>query len=341
MNYKVNWSCSDGAFAVPDSAVDNIKLASGKAAKVLFYIMRYKTAATENAADIAAQLDKNMTAEDVEDSLSFWEQVGVICPSGTAAAPLAKVTAPVEIARPKTPTPAAKPQISSEKAVERAVKMLSSAEIAEKVKNSQNIAFLLSGAETILGKPLNNTEQRTLIWLCEYYSMGSDILLMLIEFCKSIGKTNIGYIERIAVSWYEREINTHERADAEIKRMQIYTSLEGRIKSRLELNRALTPKEKEIVSDWAGSGVTIELIELAYERTVQATGKAAFPYMKKIIENWLANNIRTPADAEKFDQNRSAAQETSAATADTHSYDLNKLLQHAKNNIPNRNGGTK
>ena len=75
MNYKVNWSCSDGAFAVPDSAVDNIKLASGKAAKVLFYIMRYKTAATENAADIAAQLDKNMTAEDVEDSLSFWEQL--------------------------------------------------------------------------------------------------------------------------------------------------------------------------------------------------------------------------------------------------------------------------
>ena len=105
MNYKVNWSCSDGAFAVPDSAVDNIKLASGKAAKVLFYIMRYKTAATENAADIAAQLDKNMTAEDVEDSLSFWEQVGVICPSGTAAAPIAKAAVPTENLQP-TPQPA-------------------------------------------------------------------------------------------------------------------------------------------------------------------------------------------------------------------------------------------
>lgn len=341
MNYKVNWSCSDGAFAVPDSAVDNIKLASGKAAKVLFYIMRYKTAATENAADIAAQLDKNMTAEDVEDSLSFWEQVGVICPSETAAAPLARVTAPVEIARPKAPTPAAKPQISSEKAVERAVKMLSSAEIAEKVKNSQNIAFLLSGAETVFGKPLNNTEQRTLIWLCEYYSMGSDILLMLIEFCKSINKTNIGYVERIAVSWYEKDITTHERADAEIKRLQIYSSLEGRIKTRLELNRALTPKEKEIVGEWAASGVTIELVELAYERTVQATGKAAFPYMKKIIENWLANNIRTPADAEKYEQNRTVPQQAAVTASDTHSYDLNKLLQHAKNNIPNLNGGSK
>lgn len=338
MNYKVNWSCSDGAFAVPDSAVDNIKLASGKAVKVLFYIMRYKTAATENAVDIAAQLDKNMTAEDVEDSLSFWEQVGVICQTGTEASPVTKASAAAENAK-TADAPAQKPQLSPEKAVERAVKMLSAAEIAEKVKNSQNIAFLLSGAETILGKPLNNTEQRTLIWLCEYYSMGSDILLMLIEFCKSIGKTNIGYIERIAVSWYEKDINTHERADAEIKRMQVYTSLEGRIKSRLELNRALTPKEKEIVSEWAAAGVTIELVELAYERTVQATGKAAFPYMKKIIENWLANDIHTPADAEKFEQSRSTSQES--ISDDTHSYDLNKLLQHAKNNIPNRNGGSK
>lgn len=338
MNYKVNWSCSDGAFAVPDSAVDNIKLASGKAVKVLFYIMRYKTAATENAVDIAAQLDKNMTAEDVEDSLSFWEQVGVICQTGTEVSPVTKASAAAENTKP-TDASAQKPQLSPEKAVERAVKMLSAAEIAEKVKNSQNIAFLLSGAETILGKPLNNTEQRTLIWLCEYYSMGSDILLMLIEFCKSIGKTNIGYIERIAVSWFEKDITTHERADAEIKRMQVYTSLEGRIKSRLELNRALTPKEKEIVSEWAAAGVTIELVELAYERTVQATGKAAFPYMKKIIENWLANDIHTPADAEKFEQSRSTSQESTAD--DTHSYDLNKLLQHAKNNIPNRNGGSK
>lgn len=342
MNYKVNWSCSDGVFAVPDSAVDNIKLASGKAAKVLFYIMRYKTAATENAADIAAQLDKNMTAEDVEDSLSFWEQVGVICPSGTAASSIAKASVPTENLQPSPqPAPTVKPAISSEKAVEKAVKMLSPAEIAEKVKSSQDIAFLLSGAESILGKPLNNTEQRTLIWLSDYYSLGTDILLMLIEFCKSINKTNIGYVERIAVSWYEKDITTHERADAEIKRLQIYSSLEGRIKTRLELNRALTPKEKEIVGEWAASGVTIELIELAYERTVQATGKAAFPYMKKIIENWLANNIRTPADAEKYEQNRTAPQQAAVAASDDHSYDLNKLLQHAKNNIPNLNGGSR
>lgn len=338
MNYKVNWSCSDGAFAVPDSAVDNIKLASGKAVKVLFYIMRYKTAATENAADIAAQLDKNMTAEDVEDSLSFWEQVGVICPSGTIAVPSACI--PSSTANIQPTVSAVKPPISSAKAVERAVKMLTPAEISEKMKESQDIDFLLKGAESILGKSLNNTEQRTLIWLNEYHSLGSDILLMLIEFCKTINKTNIGYIEKIAVSWSENEITTHERADAEIKRLQIYNSLEGRIKTKLELNRALTRNEKEIVNEWASAGVTIDLVELAYERTVQATGKAAFPYMKKIIGNWLSNNIGTPAEAEKFEQSRlTSSQDQNAGNSP--SYDLDKLLQHAKNNIPNLKGGSR
>ena len=78
MNYKVNWSAADGAFAVPDNVADNyIKLASGKAVKVLIYIMRHKTADDENAADIAEKIDKHMSAEDVEDAFSYWEQVGV------------------------------------------------------------------------------------------------------------------------------------------------------------------------------------------------------------------------------------------------------------------------
>ena len=63
--------------------------------------------------------------------------------------------------------------------------------------------------------------------------------------------------------------------------------------------------------------------------------------MKKIIENWLANNIRTPADAEMYEQNRTAPQQAAVAASDDHSYDLNKLLQHAKNNIPNLNGGSR
>lgn len=336
MNYKVNWSNSDGAFAVPDNAIDSIKLASGKNVKVLLYIMKFKNASTENAAEIASLLDKNMTSEDVEDSLSFWEQVGVLCQSDTSPKIQSEVKTEIE------PKPAAKVPISPARAIERATKMLTPAEIAEKIKSSPDITFLFSGAESILGKPLTNTEQRSLIHWVEYYSIGCDIILMLIEYCKSINKTSINYIQTIVQSWAEKEINTHELADAEIKQMQKNNSLEGKIKTRLELNRALTPKELDIVNEWSANGVSLELIELAYERTVQATGKAAFPYMNKIIENWLNENIRTPVAVEKYEQKRLSSAPTRQTVQkpenNTHSYDLNKLLEHAKNNIPSLKG---
>lgn len=336
MNYKVNWSNSEGAFAVPDNALDSIKLASGKNVKVLLYIMKFKTASTENAAEIASLLDKNMTAEDVEDSLSFWEQVGILCQAGTSPKIQSEIKAENE------PKPVPKTPLSPARAVERATKMLTPSEIAEKINSSQEIAFLFSGAEAILGRALTNTDQRSLIHWVEYYSLGCDIILMLIEYCKSINKTSINYIQAIVQSWAEKEINTHELADAEIKKMQKNYSLEGKIKTRLELNRALTTKELEFVNEWSSKGVSIELIELAYERTVQATGKAAFPYMNKIIENWLNENIRTPAAVEKYEQKRAASvlvhQTVQKNEINTHSYDLDKLLEHAKNNIPSLKG---
>ena len=41
MDYKVNWD-SGGVFAVPDAAAEALRLASGKALKVLIYMLKYR-----------------------------------------------------------------------------------------------------------------------------------------------------------------------------------------------------------------------------------------------------------------------------------------------------------
>lgn len=340
MNYKVNWSAADGVFAVPDCAVDDyIKLASGKAVKVLLYIMRHKYIQTENAAQIAEELDKRMSAEDVEDALSYWEQVGLICPSDKAPV--------TEVQVKKAAEPAVSPTVSARLDIERTNKMISPKEIAERIEESKEIDFLFKETERLLGKALNHTEQRTLIWMHDYYSMGTDILLMIIDFCKSVDKPGLNFAEKIAADWSDKGITSHEQAENEILHLQNYYSLAGQVVSRIGLNRSLTSKEREFVNLWSSMGISADLIERAYEKTANATGKVSFSYMNKIIEEWNKNNLRTFAEIEEYDriysENKAKAVKTTTSkginnnnTADSreHSYDLNVLLSHAMNNIP-------
>ena len=340
MNYKVNWSAADGVFAVPDCAVDDyIKLASGKAVKVLMYIMRHKYIQTENTAQIAEALDKRMSAEDVEDALSYWEQVGLICSSDKAPTP--------EVQIKKAAEPAVSPAVSARLDMERTNKMISPKEIAERIEESKELEFLFKETERLLGKALNHTEQRTLIWMHDYYSIGTDILLMIIDFCKSVNKPGLNFAEKIAADWSDKGISTHEQAENEILHLQNYYSLAGQVVSRLGLNRSLTSKEREFVNVWSSMGISADMIERAYEKTANATGKVSFSYMNKIIEEWNKNNLSTLAEIEEYDriysENKAKAQavkkpasKSTDNSADTreHSYDLNALLSHAMNNIP-------
>ena len=148
MNYKVNWTIADGAFAVPDCVVDNyIQLASDKAAKVILYIMRHKCISDDNLQEVAAALGKRISADDVEDALSYWEQAGVICRTDAATAAVQLTLQPAaEIAA-----------VSPKRQMERSAKLLTPKEIADRVTDSSQLNYLFTEAEQLLGRTLTNT----------------------------------------------------------------------------------------------------------------------------------------------------------------------------------------
>ena len=74
IKFKVNWDSVSGVFAVPNEAVDYIKLANEAAVKVLLLLLRY-------GKDCTAARIKNLlgySEETIEDALSYWEQLGMI-----------------------------------------------------------------------------------------------------------------------------------------------------------------------------------------------------------------------------------------------------------------------
>lgn len=325
MKYQINWNCSDGVFAVPDLAADCLKLASGKSLKFLLYILKNKIT------DIPlAEVGKavGISEEDAEDALSYWQQVGVVYLGENAPEKTIQSADGAAAAKASKPTDS----VSEARAREKAAKMLSSEEISERVEGSEEIKFLFTAAENAFGKLLTHTEQRTLIWIYDYYGIAPDLLVMIMEFAKSQNKKGIGFVEKIASQWHDDGISTHEQAEREILRMQNYYSLSGQVSARLELNRTLTPTERKYVTEWASKSINIDLIVYAYEKTVDNIGKVKFSYMNTILLDWYGKGCFTPADVKKSESKPSKA--AAEANEEEHSYDLNLLIEHALNTTP-------
>lgn len=328
MKYIVNWGGGNGVFAVPDFAADCLKLASGKAVKVLLYILKNKITEIDFSAVGEAV---GISSEDAEDAVSYWQQVGVLYPDGSVPAEI-----PAKATSESIPTAPVK-NSTEQREHERSAKMISPEEIADRIKSSEEIKFLFSAAETTLGKMLNYTEQRSILWLHDYYNIAPDILLMIMELAKQINKPSIGYIEKIAASWHENNITTHEQASREIMALKNYFSLEGQVAARLGLDRTLTPTEKKFVRGWSEKGISIELIVYAYEKTVDNIGKVKFNYMDKILSSWYEEGITTVAAAKaapKEQPKTSNSKKKAAEPEKEHSYDLNLLVEHAMNSTP-------
>lgn len=355
MKYRVSWENCPGAFAVPDSVVDDsLKLASGKSVKVLLYLIRNRELPSPPE-------DIGVTAEDVDDALSYWEQVGVIrrCSDtesdGNSDQRTAKEIKDNSVCTSADMTEALKPvfpqsEAADVKVLRRQQKAVLPSEISERLHASENAALLFKGAEEAFSRTLNFEEQRTLLWINDYLGLSPHVVIMLIGYCVGRGKRSMAYIEKTAIDWHDRSINTPELAERELLRLQKSCTLERKVVSLLELNRKLTTKEMEYISQWADRDITPELILYAYDLTIPNTGKVSFNYMNKILITWNDKGVRTVEEAIKLNEEtrpkakQSRSHSSGSASApklalpsdipDSPSYDLGLLLEHAKNTVP-------
>ena len=294
MPYLVNYGNS--VFAVPGAVSDTfLRLADEVQLKVLLCYLRHMQ---ENitAAQIAAFL--HIEEARAEEALQFWTQADVLQLQGAAPGHFAfAVPQAVPAAAPPAPQPKAVTQRSS-----REVK-LDPSEIASALESSQTLAELFALAEKRLGRPLNHMEQRSLLWICQYLGMPCELILMLLEYCISIGKYSISYAESIAIRWESEGILTLTQAEEELDRMKQKHGYMEELRSILELKRKPTTKQQAYIDDWQAAGYSMELLKYAYEITVENIDKLNFKYMDTILKGWAAQGATTPEQAKKLRKN--------------------------------------
>ncbi len=165
-------------------------------------------------------------------------------------------------------------------------------DVAKKMDDDETVQWLLLEGEKILGKTLTNTEITTIYGIYDWLKLPPPVIIMLMNFCGMQNKKNIKYIEKTAIEWSKQNISTLVEADKYIAAFKKKKDFTFRLRGILQITeRELTPKEKAFVAKWEESGISDELITLAYEKTVANTGKVAFAYMDKIIDSWAEKGI--------------------------------------------------
>ncbi|MGN0687176.1 MAG: DnaD domain protein [Oscillospiraceae bacterium] len=332
MNYSLNAGEWNSVFAVPSGVVDKyIKLASGNSLKLLLFLLRHGGTLFSDT-ELKEKLGFRREGE-LEDAALFWVQRGIIrTDNGSLSAASddedVQETLPEVDAAASMPT---KPVRSSVKVISaQSGSIYTSGYVGSRLASEPELKWLYSEAEKLYGRGLRQPESQTVLMLVEHFGLPAQVAAMLLRYCFKIGKTTAGYIQTMAQSWSEEEINTVSAADERLAVLERRFTVEEQLRSAMELKTKFSSKQLGYIRTWSEDwGFSVDMILLAHEITQDRTGSMNFDYTNKILENWNSAGISTKEAVEQD----SAAHKASVKSQPTKSggknssIDVNSLMK--------------
>lgn len=318
MQYQLDNGIWSSVFAVPTAVVDaHLRLSGGVQLKALLWVLRQGTDTFEDSA-LGEAL--GISPADARDALSYWQETGILQfhAEGTAAAPETAASAP-QTPESQRNQSAATPAVPKHYPLPRAERP-DPAFVAKRMQESEEIRCLMEEAEQILGRLLSPGDLGVLLMLHDHYGLPVDVILMLLQYAASNGKGNMRYIEKVAQNWADEGITTHMQAEEKLQALTNVRRAWDTVQRTLGLPaRAPSTREENYVSAWVLDWkFSPEMIKLAYDRCIDATGKFAAGYIHKILERWHREKITTPQQVEADAQKKARSREEAAQP----SYDI-------------------
>jgi DnaD/phage-associated family protein len=288
--FTLNPAAYGSMFAVPGAIVDKyIILASELQLKVLLVIAK-NAVASPDAESIAAFLRKN--ANDVADALEYWQNEGIIIKNGEAPKPIAEANAESSAA---SKTEDVRTEVKEIPVIKPTME-----QVIARQEECPELKYLFNQAQEMLGRTIGWDGQSRLLIIYDQYGLPIDVILMLLGYLKSTGRTSSTEITRLAKKWADEDIRTHELANDYIDRMNNASAVYDEIKARFGLgHEAPSTKQAQFISEWLEMGFSTEMILKAYDEMVDKTGKPSFAYVNKILLSWHEKGYKSTSDVEK------------------------------------------
>ena len=313
--------------------------ANGEFVKVYLFLLRCMGSRSLSDCSISAIADYfNYTEKDILRALKYWEKVGVlsttldennqltgICFKDLTGGVQHSSAEAVKHSKETTSTEGAMvvkaPVVEEAKTTTRAKKTSSSIKKREYTldemkafTNNHEISELLFIIETYLKHPLNSTEMNTVFFWYDGLKFSGELIEHLVEYCITNGHSSLRYMDKVALSWAENNIDTIEKAKEQVSiRSKACYSI---MKAFGISGRNLADSEMTYVNKWSKDfAFDIEIIQEACKRTISATAKPSFEYADSILTNWHNNNVHTLNDIATLDEVFTKSKRSSNPTA--------------------------
>ena len=288
MDYRWNPDTLGEIFAVPAAVVDDhIKLAGSVQLKVLLWMLRWGKGSFD-AEGCSKAL--GLSAADCSDALQYWFATGLLLPENETA-PKETEEKPVKKTEITVSSEPIRTMASVQAPRPRPVKPQMK-EVIAKQKASTEFSYLLDTASARLGRPVSQGDMETLLYLYETAGLPVEVILMVIEYAIAEGKYHMRYIEKVALDWADRGIDTIAAAEEYLCALEHRLQAWNKVSTLLGLKQSPTVAQSDAAERWINEWKTKDdLLKLAYEKCREKTGKFNSSYIDKILEGWRLNGI--------------------------------------------------
>jgi len=183
-------------------------------------------------------------------------------------------------------------------------------EIEREMQADKAFAALVKEMSCILCKIPTAPDLNILMGLYRDLGLPPEVIYQLISHLTKehrakygAGKTpTLRGIEKIAHIWAREGINTLDLAMAHIERREKQQSAMGRMKKVMDIKQdKLTQTQEKYMYAWLEMGFDIEVIALAYDKTVVQAGRMNWNYMHAILKDWHEKGLHTEEKVTKTD----------------------------------------
>ncbi len=231
----------------------------------------------------AKALHKSRTA--VDEATLYWIQNGVLEDDNAVVEeiPLPTVPAPAV----ETPTPIIQPL-----PVKPQMK-----DVIARQKKDPEFSQLLHDACARFGRPINNGDMETLLYLYETAGMPASVIQMAIGYAVGRGSANMRYVEKTVLGWQDSGITTFTAAEEHLRLLEEMDEAARRVQHLTGKARALDYRQRGMAHTWIYVWKFSDaLIQLALAEA-QRTTKPLIPYTNAILTHWMEEGITDPVQA--------------------------------------------